>query len=316
MAGFPLWALALSATVDLRVATPQETRPECSAQALVQTLQVLRPELRIEAGEASPGTLSVTLQRQGATYVLQFRGPEIVVERSFPDSGDCLGAIRTGALIIDGALDQLVVHDRTPVLPPIPPVRPPSPPPSAPASPRSAPLPARRWEWSAAIGGGAGQGMLSAAPAVALQTTLHRGLLELGASGDVLTPTTAPIQRNMPQIGAYEAFSVDGEVAAGVAPHLGPGQVSIDAIGGLAWTSVQVHSSVLLQQRSLSATELFVALRVAYALDLPARFFLLGLVEERYAPDQAAFIVTGEAATVSTRHWTTAGLVAIGRHFF
>lgn len=290
--------LLVGASADAWVAMPGDS-PTCGSAALTNAVHVLRPQLQLHPGDGPPTNLQILLNRDGDHYLLQLRGPEVSLDRVIPDRGGCEEAVRTAALIVDAALDEISRRGSAPGIDTLAPPKPPPP-----------------LEAGFAVGGGAEQGLLldfDVRPTVNLDLQFNFGLLEFGLSGEFISPESKSLPGG---VWKWQVLGGAGEVVLGVAPHLGPGRFFADAVVGLTLTTVSVTGSGLFHVAPATDGNAVAGLRAGYEVNLPFRLFIAGRAEERYAFSQSGFDVIGEPSGVTTRVWTLVGTLVLGWRFF
>lgn len=294
-------ALVLAAPV---VSLQSDGAPPCDTAAFTHDLHALRPELTIVPIDASqtppatlpPGTWVARLVGvDSAQPVLRVTGNPTPLLRAL-SARSCRSAVEIAASIVDGLLDQL--------------------PREASASLAVAnPLHPSLGIW---FGGGILQGPLQWVPSIALGLRLSLGDWEIAGTSDLGTLATRPFVTDRPNATFnYKALPFDFEIGGGYAPHLGPGNLMLDAFIGPSAVHLWTKGSPLFQTQSPVTLEPFVALAAGYTLDLPARFFVGVRVEERWSPLQATFsVIDGHPGSVSTRVWTFTAALLAGWRFF
>jgi hypothetical protein len=298
--------MTAGASTEAWVRTSGMTGPACGDAALVHTVHQWRPQLSLHEGtSADANALQVVLERGAGVYTLRLHGPELSMIRIFQDRGDCEVALRTAALIVDGALDQL-------------------------GAPRTAPpidlAPPLRLEVAAVIDASVLRGVLGTAGAGGVSLLFRLGLAEWAVDGELEPGVSAPGSGSLPSGTSAQwtwRASVGGGVEAtgGVAPRVGPGTLSVDGGVGFSDATVSVTHITgvqLFQQRSATAVAPFLALRVSYSLDLPSGFFVTARVEGRWVPDPVVVQVQGTEATgaaVGLQGLVPVGTLGVGWRF-
>jgi hypothetical protein len=295
-------ALALAAPV---VSLQSDGAPPCDTAAFAHDLRPLRPELTIVAldgGQAPPtgvpNTWTARLEgvASGQPVLRVTGGPTPLLRPLSAES--CGSVVEIAASIVDGLLDQL--------------------PREASASLASEiPLHPSLGIW---LGGGVLQGPIPWVPSIALGLRLTLGDWEIAGASDLGTLATLPLSTiDEGVVGSYKALPFDFEIGGGYAPHLGPGNLMLDALIGSSVVRVWTQGSPLFGSGDRVTLEPFVGVAAGYTIDLPARFFVGARIEERWSPTQAHSSVEGETGgsdSVVTRTWTfTADLLAGWRAF-
>ena len=295
-------ALTFAAPSQLWVAGPQEPDPRCAESSLIAALRLLRPRLEVLAGVAPAGAEApqVVLERGPGAYVLHLLRAGSPLTRVLGEGSDCEGVVQTAALIVDRALDQLPGVSESPALEP------------------SAGELNRPWRWrlGAILGAGVGQGLLGPVPVLQVDLDLALGLVELGLLAEAALPSTSAV-RGEP--GQYSATGLTFELAAGLAPRVGPGLLSARVGLGVGLSLVSLAGLTgqqIFQVRGQETSEPFAGLRVSYLLALPFKTFIGVCAEERLAFGVAGFGIAGDSnSDVFTRRWVFDGLLVLGRTF-
>jgi hypothetical protein len=221
--------------------------------------------------------------------------------------------VKTAALIVDGALDEL---------------RGPS---SAIAvESLAAPVPlSKQLHFSASFEAGAAQGAFAAKPVLGVEASVRYRFLELTLAGDVVLSSQAgyvlpePEAANVAEDLSVTSYSVGALMS--FVPRLGPGRAVVGLGPGLSFLHA---SATAFQQAPTTSTEPFGEVRLGYSFDLPRGFFLGARAEGR-AARAATFQINGayfghvvptppEPSTdtsTTTPVWTIRGVGFVGVHF-
>lgn len=304
-----LFALTLGTAAELWAGTKGFDQAACDSAALASAIRAQRPSAAVhpwdpDARDASPGGRAIrvrVVRERGVTH-LDVTGAGAAMSRVLPPVDDCKRDVEIAALIVDNALDELRVSEAPEV------------------GSLAAPVPLRsRLEVGAAVGGGVEQGPFGVVAAVDVGAVARYRFVELTLDADVGLPSSSGELPNAPEQGfsTVSATSLALELGIGLAPRLGPGRASVDAVLGLslAFASASpVQQAVLFRPASQTVSEGFGGLRLGYVLDLPHSFFVGARVEERFAPAQTDFGVAGDSS-IATRTWTFNGLFLLGYRF-
>jgi len=304
-----LFALTLGTAAELWAGTKGFDEAACDSAALASAIRAQRPSAAVhpwdpDARDASPAgrAIRVRLVREGGATHLDVTGAGAAISRVLPPVDDCKRDVEIAALIVDNALDELRVSEAPEV------------------GSLAAPVPFRsRVEVGAAVGGGVEQGPFGVVAAVDVSGVARYRFVELTLDADVALPSSSTTQ-NFPEAGndSVSATSLGLELGIGLAPRIGPGRASVDALLGLSVTfataSAATGGAVLFRPASQTVSEGFGGLRLGYVLDLPHSFYAGARVEERFAPAQTKFGVAGDAPA-TTQSWTFQGLFLIGYRF-
>jgi hypothetical protein len=285
----------------------------CSAEALATALHAQRPLLAVHAfhPEIDPerppaGAIRVRLTDRGGSAVLEILAPGSSIVRSLSAAGDCERNVAMAALIIDGALDELRVSEGTPKVDSLAP-----------------PIPfGKQLHLSTYVGAGAQQGVFGFVPAFAVVAAGRFRFLEVTLDVDLGLPSTTAFSLTPPEAGkgTLSATTLTVDLGAGVAPRLGPGRLTCDAVFGVGLAFAQVNSGSVFQQQTETSTKPLVGLRLGYVVDLPRGVFLMARGEEHVSPATgfqvvgSSFPLTGNS-TVMTPVWTFQALGFVGYHF-
>jgi hypothetical protein len=323
-----LLALTLGTAAEVWVATeglvpqPDASPAACSAEAFAAALRSQRPGVLVrpwhpgrDAERPPDGALSASLTERGDVVTLDVHGARVTLSRALSANDRCERNVTTSALIVDGALDELMAPARAPTVDSLAP-----------------PVPFyKQLHLSASAGAGGEQGMFTFVPAFAGEVALRYRYVQLtvdfdaalGSSEGFGTSGTPGTEK--PTTGTFAAAAAySGGLGAGFVPRLGPGRLDVAVAAGLSFASGAASSptpSLLFQQSPASTTEPFVVARLGYALDLPAGLFVAVRAEERltrpatFEVGGALFQTSGQD-TVTTRLWTFGSLAFIGYHFF
>ncbi len=312
-----LLALSLAAAPELWAATQGFDAMTCDAGSLAAAIQAHRPGSRVhpwhpESGVESPpsGDVRVQLTRKAGSVVLEVTGAGTPLTRTLPAGDDCTRTVELAALIVDGALDDLKASEAAPRVDSV-----------APPVPLSA-----RMGAGVALGAGFEQSATGFAAALDAQGTFRYRLLELTLDLDVGLPSSSTVIPGFPETvqgavtgavtGTVTVTSLTAELGVGLAPHLGPGRLSADALLGVSFAFASTTpSTALFQRTSATAADAFAGLRLGYVFDLPRGFFAGARAEERLAPVQADFTPVGTSPTVSTPAFTFQALALVGYRF-
>jgi hypothetical protein len=307
-----LLALTLGAGPELWVETVGFDAPACDSAALASAIRAQRPGAlvhvssagqRIEGIEhAQADAILVRLAARGGDALLEVTGAGRAITRTLPAAAGCERSVAIAALIVDGALDDLGATDRAP-----------------PVVGLTAPTPAREGvEVGAALGAGIEQGPLGFVAALDAEALSRYRAYELTLDVGLGLPASTPLTVTSPEAGngTLTLTSLAAELGVGVAPRFGPGRPTVDLLLGASvfFGSATVSPSVF-QRASQTSVEFFGGLRIGYAIDLPAGFFLSARGEERFAPAQATFEVVGANPSVATRTWSFQALGLLGYRF-
>jgi hypothetical protein len=304
-----LFALTLGTAAELWAGTKGFDQAACDSAALASAIRAQRPSAAVhpwdpDARDASPGgrAIRVRVVRGGGATHLDVTGAGAAISRVLPPVDDCKRDVEIAALIVDNALDELRVSEAPEV------------------GSLAAPVPLRsRLEVGAAIGGGIEQGPFGVVAAVDVGAVARYRFVELTLDADVGLPSSSTLP-NAPEAGSdsVAATSLGLELGIGLAPRIGPGRASVDALLGLSVTfataSAATPTAALFRPGSQTVSEGFGGLRLGYVLDLPHSFYVGARVEERFAPAQTDFGVAGDSREF-TRTWTFDGLFLLGYRF-
>jgi hypothetical protein len=255
-----------------------------------------------DARDAVGGAIRVRLVRDGGATHLDVTGRGASISRVLPPVDDCKRDVEIAALILDNALDELRVSEAPDV------------------GSLAAPVPFRSRAFvGAAFGGGLEQGPFGLVAALDVSGVARYRFVELTLDADLGLPSSSELA-NRPEAGSdsVSATSLGLELGIGLAPRVGPGRASVDAVLGLSLTfpsaSAATSDAVLYRPATQTVSEGFGGLRLGYVLDLPRSLYVGARVEERFAPAQTAFGVPGDAS-LATRTWTLQALVLLGYRF-
>jgi hypothetical protein len=318
--------LILGATPEVWVAKEGvEDEAPCSVDAFAAALRAQRPDVVVHPwgpNETPPpreGAVRVRLSRRGSDVVLEVTGAGGPVVRTLPAADGCGRNVETAALIVDGALDELRRSRDAPRVGSV------APPPPAPPAP-----PAERLHLTASVGAGAEQGMFAFVPTFDAEVAARFRFLQVALLVDVALASsstgftlTGPEATATTPGGTLSAATSSVGLGAGLAPHLGPGHLVIEATAGVDITSNSTTGSAPLFQRQSGAPKTaFGGIRLGYDLDLPFGLVVSVRAEERLA-QQASFEVAGgqfqEAgggSAVTTPLLSFQALGLLGYHFF
>jgi hypothetical protein len=271
----------------------------CGTEAMVGTLRVLRPALLVNTKEGHARDWALSLQKKQGSYLVRLKGGNVSLSRSFDDPGDCDAAGRTAALIVDGSLDELSVQTSSASLEPLVPSKPKSP-----------------LTLSPVIGLGGRQSLLGGVLTVTGGLALEAGLFESRLEAEYVVPNSKRLLEAEPGTGSFVASGITPILAEGITFPAGPGKAAIDVEVGIELTFLAVKAANLFRQQPQTIVEPFGGLRFGYSVPLPGQFFVAGQLEERAAPALARFQVEGLPTHVTTRTWTLAGGLSVGRRFF
>jgi hypothetical protein len=286
----------------------------CGPEALASALKTQRPGLVVHTGHAQTeaprtpgGSIRVRLTEQGGKATLEVTGVGTSIVRTISEADDCERNIATAALIVDGALDELRISEAAPNVDSLAP----------PVSFR------KQIQVSALVGAGTEQGVFGWVPALGVAVSGRFRLYELTLGTDLGLPSSTGFSITPPEAGSGTVstltFGVD--LAAGVAPRLGPGRLIGDGVVGLGFTFASVQATGVFQRQAQTSTEPFGGLRLGYILDLAHGFFFEVRTEERasrrgsFQVIGASFPVAGGLSTVTTPIWTFRALGFAGYHF-
>jgi hypothetical protein len=230
--------------------------------------------------------------------------------RTLPATDDCERDLQTAALIVDGALDELGLS------------------PQAPTVDLAPPVPFRKQlHVAASLGAGTEQGAFGFVPAFDVEAAVRYRFVEATLDLDLGLPSSTGFSLQSPESGggSLSATTVAGEIGLGLAPRLGPGRLSVDAVVGLQVAFVASGpggEGGVFQRTPQTSEEPFGGLRLGYSLDLPWGFFVEARAEERAARRAsfgitgASFPASGGASTVSMPLFSFQGIGMLGFHFF
>jgi hypothetical protein len=155
----------------------------------------------------------------------------------------------------------------------------------------------------------------SVSPGVLLALDLRLSSLLMSLGGEANLPGTGAVVPGM--AGTYHVQPADAWLAAGFAPHLGPGRLALQASFGLALLWVRIETS-LHQEAPANRADPYFGLVGAYSLDLPAHFSLGLRFEERFVPSPSVFAVEGVpgSTSVTARRFTADLALLAGYTFF
>jgi hypothetical protein len=311
------FALALASTPEVWTLMQGYADSEggaCDADALAAALRAQRPNLVVhawrpsgEGGTPSEGAMRVSLTRQEETSVLEVSAPRISFARTLP-AESCGRTIATAALIVDEALDELLVSGESPpvdsLAPPVPFVK--------------------ELRVSASAGAGAKQGAFGFVPDFALEAAASFRAFQLTLGVDLGLPSSTDFSLTSPESGqgTLTETTAAAELAAGAIPRLGPGWIVADAVLGLGVTVGTTSSAAVFQRRSTPSSLPFGGVRLGYALDLPRGLFVQVRAEERVGPQAglqvvgASFPASGGQSVVTSPVWSFQTLGLLGYHFF
>jgi hypothetical protein len=293
-----LLSAALSATPTIWLQVDVGPDSPCRLDALAAAIRLQRPDVALQNGKPPSGSdLEVHLVDRGGTLTFSVRGPGRPLTRELPPPGaTCQEALQTAALMIDRYLDELnngEEETRIGVLDP------------------SAP------HLGFAVGPSVVQAPFGLSLGLTVELDLRLGLLLLSLGGEANLRQSRTVAENMQNVQfIYDALPAASWVSAGVAPGLGPGRLVMAAALGLSLLFVTAQSPELFQQQQGSAADPYLALRVAYVLDLPDHFGLALRYEERWVPAPTSFSVEGFAGSVSVRSFSGDAAVLASYTFF
>lgn len=311
-----LQALTLGVAPELWVTTRGFDTPACDATAFAAAIHTQRPTETVhpwqpEAHVETPpkGAIVVTLVARDGVAVLEVTGGAAPIVRTLAEAVDCKRDVEIAALIVDGALDDLRVSQAAPKVDSL-----------------AAPVPFRSLvQAGVAFGAGVEQSPSGWVASLDIEGVARYRFYELTLDVDLGLPSSTSFAIANPETGtgSLSVTSLSAELGIGVAPRLGPGRASLDALLGVsvafATASDSSSSKAVFQNASETAVDFFTGLRAGYVLELPRGFILGARAEERLAPRQAAFGVVGtnpSTFSVNTRAWTLQTLGLVGYRFF
>jgi len=313
-----LLALTLATAPQLWVATQGLDDLACDSASLAAAIHAQRPGAVVHTEMSSerppPSAIHVRLSRGPAgTTVLEVTGLGLPLLRTLPSSDGCQRDVAIAALIVDGALDDLRASEGAPTVDSL-------------ASLRSL------IQASVALGAGFEQGPAGPVASLDVSGAFRYRFFEITLDADVGLPSSTQLTETSTNTGPettsqqtqpLKFTTLALELGLGVAPHLGPGRLSADAVLGtsIAFSSSTGSSASLFQQASPTSSAFFAGLRVGYVFDLPRGFFIGARAEERFAPVTTTFqLVDTPTSTnnpsVSTLTWTFEAVGLVGVRFF
>jgi hypothetical protein len=281
-------------TLWLRV----EVSPEspCRADSLATAIRIQRPDVALAAGPAPrTGDLEADFTEVGGSLSLRVRGGSSEpLTRTLPPAGDsCQEAIQTAALMIDRYLGELYAGEEEGGLS----------------------SSGRGTTFVVGLGPSLAQAPFGWAPGLMLQVSLGVDILWLSLGGEANLAQTKPIGAQAPDAD-YRILPAASWLGAGVAPHLGPGRVIVQATFGLSLLWAKTTGSGLFQTQQGFSADPYVGLCGGYALDLPLHLSLTLRYEERWVPAPSPFKVEGIPTSVSPRSFSGDLALLLGYAFF